>query len=85
MLTFFEKGQCWEEGIKVCKELQRVYECSYKYSKLSLMLKCNADFLDKILTQHRSDNEYFRVSFYGLDFPSFLQVKKFLKKFYTTF
>lgn len=74
MLNYFEKGQCWEEGIKVCKELQAVYESGFKYSKLSALLKRNAQLLDKIITQHRPDNEYFRVSFYGLDFPSFLQV-----------
>ncbi|UXI23320.1 elongator complex protein 4 [Sarcoptes scabiei] len=78
MLNYFEKGQCWEEGIKVCKELQAVYESGFKYSKLSALLKRNAQLLDKIITQHRPDNEYFRVSFYGLDFPSFLQNTTFI-------
>lgn len=74
MLAYFEQGQCWEEGIRVCKDLQEIYERSYKYAKLSAILKRNAQLLDKILTEHRADSEYFRVSFYGLDFPFFLQV-----------
>ncbi|KAH7639593.1 dedicator of cytokinesis protein-like protein 1 [Dermatophagoides farinae] len=78
MLNYFEKGHCWEEGIRVCKELQQVYERNFKYRKLSAILKRNAELLDKILTEHRPDNEYFRVSFYGLKFPSFLQNSTFI-------
>lgn len=78
MLGYFERGQCWEEGIKVCKDLQDIYEHNYKFAKLSAILKRNAALLDKILTQHRPENEYFRVSFYGLNFPSFLQNSTFI-------
>ncbi|KAH9422669.1 Dedicator of cytokinesis protein 3 [Dermatophagoides pteronyssinus] len=78
MLNYFEKGHCWEEGIRVCKDLQQVYERNFKYRKLSAILKRNAELLDKILTEHRPDNEYFRVSFYGMDFPSFLQNSTFI-------
>ena len=78
MLNYFEKGHCWEEGIRVCKDLQQVYERNFKYRKLSTILKRNAELLDKILTEHRPDNEYFRVSFYGMDFPSFLQNSTFI-------
>ena len=78
MLLYFEKGQCWEEGLRVCKALQDIYEHNYKFAKLSAILKRNADLLDRILSQHRSEAEYFRVSFYGLDFASFLQNSTFI-------
>lgn len=78
MLEKFEKGHCWEEGLKVCKDLQDIYEHNYKFAKLSSILKRNAQLLDKILTHHRPMCEYYRVSFFGLDFPSFLQNSTFI-------
>ena len=74
IIDYFDKGLCWEEGVKMCKELAPVYERQYSLEKLSRVLKRHADFLDKILTKLRPENEYFRVGFFGLDFPTFLQV-----------
>lgn len=79
MLDYFEKGQSWEEGIKICRDLQDIYERSFKFAKLSSVLKKYSDFLEKISTQHRADSEYFRVSFFGLEFPFFLQVNCLIK------
>lgn len=73
ILNDFEQGKCWEEAIKVCKSLQKVYESSFKLAKLSAIMKRHASLLDNILTQPRAEHEYFRVTFYGLDFPGFLQ------------
>lgn len=78
MLNLFEKGKCWEEGLKICKELEHVYVANYKYKKLSHLLQRRAKLLDNILNIKRPENEYFRVSFYGLDFPSFLQNNTFI-------
>ncbi len=74
IIDYFDRGSCWEEGVKMCKELAPVYEKSYCLEKMSRVLKTHAGFLDKILTKLRPENEYFRVGFYGLDFPTFLQV-----------
>ncbi|KAH9391162.1 Dedicator of cytokinesis protein 3 [Tyrophagus putrescentiae] len=95
ILEYFERGQCWEEGLAVCKQLAAVYEANYAYAKLAAVLKRNAHFLERILSvgnnntaspgssqqpaQHsRTDSEYFRVSFYGLGFASFLQNSTFI-------
>ncbi len=95
ILEYFERGQCWEEGLAVCKQLAAVYETNYAYAKLAAVLKRNAHFLERILSvgnnntaspgssqqpaQHsRTDSEYFRVSFYGLGFASFLQNSTFI-------
>ena len=93
ILEYFERGQCWEEGLAVCKELAAVYEANYAYAKLAAVLRRNAHFLERILSvgnntaspgsnqqpQHsRTDSEYFRVSFYGLGFASFLQNSTFI-------
>ena len=74
IIDYFDRGSCWEEGVNMCKELAPVYEKQYAIEKLSQVLKRHANFLDKILTKLRPENEYFRVGFYGLDFPTFLQV-----------
>ena len=78
IIDYFDKGSCWEEGVKVCKELAPIYERVYALEKLSRVHKRHADLLDKILTKLRPENEYFRVGFYGLDFPTFLQNRVFI-------
>ncbi|CAG2068999.1 unnamed protein product, partial [Timema podura] len=66
--------QCWEKGIPLCKELADLYECRlFDYSKLSKILRTQANFFDNILTQLRPEPEYFRVGFYGLSFPLFVR------------
>ncbi|CAG2105189.1 unnamed protein product, partial [Medioppia subpectinata] len=78
IIDYFDRGSCWEEGVAVCKELAPVYERQYSLDRLSQVLKRHANFLDKILKQLRPENEYFRVGFYGLDFPTFLQNRVFI-------
>ncbi|CAG2177256.1 unnamed protein product, partial [Oppiella nova] len=78
IIDYFDRGSCWEEGVNMCKELAPVYERQYALDKLSQVLKRHSAFLDKILTKLRPENEYFRVGFYGLDFPSFLQNRVFI-------
>ncbi len=66
----------WEKGIEQCKELAHQYEAeTFDYSQLSLILKRQADFYDCILKEMRPEPEYYRVSYFGLGFPGFLQVQ----------
>nr|CAD7460974.1 unnamed protein product [Timema tahoe] len=75
IITYFDRGKCWEKGIPLCKELADLYECRlFDYSKLSKILRTQANFFDNILTQLRPEPEYFRVGFYGLSFPLFVRV-----------
>ena len=82
VINYFDRGQCWEEGVKMCGQLQLIYQANFKYSKLSQALKRNAELLDKIITKHRSESDYFRVSFYGMRFPAFLRNSTFIFRGY---
>jgi dedicator of cytokinesis protein 1 len=65
----------WECALEVCDELRQQYEESFSYSKLPKLHRQMASFYDKILDKVRYEPEYFRVAFYGLGFPTFLQDK----------
>lgn len=76
ILENFDKGKCWEKGIPLCKELADFYETRrFDYNRLSDILKMQAQFTQKILKQIRQEPEYFRVCFYGMDFPLFVRVR----------
>lgn len=75
ILKNFDKGKCWEKGIPLCKELAEFYETKrFDFDALSEILILQAKFFQNILTQIRPEPEYFRVGFYGLEFPLFVRV-----------
>ncbi|CAL8073981.1 unnamed protein product [Orchesella dallaii] len=78
VLAYFDQGKMWEKGIKLCKELANEYERRYDYTKLSKILQMQASFYDNILVQHRPEPEYFRVGFFGKEFPPFVRNKEFI-------
>lgn len=75
IISYFDKGKCWEKGIPLCKELAMFYERKrFDYNRLSDVLIQEAKFFQNILTQLRPEPEYFRVGYYGTGFPSFVRV-----------
>ena len=79
IIGYFDRGKCWEKGIPLCKELAQFYEQRlYDFTKLSAILRRQAEFYDHILTQLRPEPEYFRVGFYGQGLPLFLRNKLFI-------
>ncbi|XP_070212219.1 dedicator of cytokinesis protein 1-like isoform X7 [Littorina saxatilis] len=79
IINYFEKGKMWEKGIELCDELAAQYkEEVFDYSSLSKIMKRQAELYDCILKQMRPEPEYFRVGYFGLGFPSFLQNKVFI-------
>ncbi|KAF8795296.1 Dedicator of cytokinesis protein 1 like protein [Argiope bruennichi] len=79
ILDYFDKGKLWESGLALCKELAVQYENEvFDYIQLSILLKRMAAFYDNIMKQVRPEPEYFRVSYYGRGFASFLQNKTFI-------
>lgn len=78
IINYFDMGKCWENGIPLIKDLASVYEMKFDYKKLSSILKTQAEFYEKILTELRPEPEYFRVGFYGQSFPLFLRNKVFV-------
>ncbi|XP_077981762.1 dedicator of cytokinesis protein 3-like isoform X1 [Glandiceps talaboti] len=76
IIELLDKGKTWEHGIPLCKELAVQYETkAFDYGKLSCVLKRQANFYDHILSIPRMDTDFYRVSFYGLNFPMFLRNK----------
>lgn len=79
IIEYFDKGKQWECAIDMCKVLAQQYENEiYDYLKLAELLKKMAQFFEKILKELRHSSEYFRVCFFGLGFPRFLQNKAFI-------
>ncbi|XP_050087293.1 dedicator of cytokinesis protein 3 isoform X2 [Anopheles aquasalis] len=79
IISYFDKGKCWEKGIPLCKELATFYERKrFDYNRLSDVLVQEAKFFQNILTQLRPEPEYFRVGYYGTGFPSFVRNKQFI-------
>ncbi|XP_052251846.1 dedicator of cytokinesis protein 1-like isoform X3 [Dreissena polymorpha] len=79
VVSYFDKGQMWEMGIELCKEIANLYEnVLFDYEKLSFILRQQAGLFEKVMKEMRPDPEYFRVGYYGNGFPSFLQNKVFI-------
>ena len=79
-LELFERGNAWERAIEVCKTLQELFIKHMEYSKWSMILRRQADLVDKITNQERYFANYYRVSFYGNGFPSRIREKSFVYK-----
>jgi len=79
IISYFDQGKMWEKGIELCKELAVQYETqTFDYVQLSLTLNKQASLYDSIMTKVRPEPEYFRVGYYGMAFPSFLQNRVFI-------
>ncbi|KAL3213749.1 hypothetical protein MRX96_035244 [Rhipicephalus microplus] len=79
ILDYFDKGKLWEAGITLSKELLAQYENeTFDYAQLSSLHARIATFYENIMRQLRPEPEYFRVAYYGRNFPAFLQNKVFV-------
>lgn len=81
IIDYFEKGQQWEEGLKVCKDLIIKYERDIlDYVQLSNLYQKMATLYDHIVKQTRIKRDYYRVAYYGKGFPAFLRNKVFIHR-----
>ncbi|XP_021369195.1 dedicator of cytokinesis protein 4-like isoform X3 [Mizuhopecten yessoensis] len=90
VIECFDKGKVWEFGIPLCKELAKFYEDRLEYRKLSQILQKQAAFFSKILDgvevaedgqkkfYPRQKPTFFRVAYYGRNFPPFVRNKAFV-------
>lgn len=77
-LASFEKVECWEKCIDVCKLLADAYENRvYNFAALADILHRRAQFTDSILRTDRIFRAYYRVRFYG-SFDDSLRDKEFV-------
>ncbi|XP_011679069.1 dedicator of cytokinesis protein 4 isoform X5 [Strongylocentrotus purpuratus] len=69
IIELVKKGQVWEYGIPLCKELAIQYESKqFDYKNLSVQLVTQAQFFENIRNQPRQPPTFFRIKFYGI-FP----------------
>ncbi|XP_015793034.1 dedicator of cytokinesis protein 2 [Tetranychus urticae] len=81
IIDYFEKGQQWEEGLKVCKDLIIKYEKDIlDYVQLSHLYQKMSTLYDHIVKQIRIKRDYYRVAYYGKGFPAFLRNKVFIHR-----
>ena len=87
-IVYFEKGAMWEKALSICKRLARQHEKeTFDYNELSRLNAKMSTYYKNIFEVEKADAEiqqkraavdYFRVAFYGLGFPHFLQNKVFV-------
>lgn len=79
ILDYLGKGQAWEISVDICRELAQQYEYrAVDYSRLSEVLTYQASLFRKIATTERVFPAYFRVAYYGEQWPQSLQQKMFV-------
>jgi dedicator of cytokinesis protein 1 len=79
IINYFDKAKMWECALEICDELRSQYaDETYNYALLSPLLQRMSSFYNSILKGVRCDPEYFRVAFFGTEFPAFLQDKAFV-------
>ena len=79
IIELFDRSNLWEYAVPLCKDLSDLYEHRiYDFNKLSDVLRKQATFYQKILSEFRPEPEYFRVGFFGLSYPLFVRNKEFI-------
>ncbi|KAK0524071.1 Deoxycytidine kinase 1 [Tilletia horrida] len=79
ILDYLGRGQAWEISIDICRELAQQYEYrSVNYPRLAEVLQHQASLFQRIATTERVFPAYFRVAYYGQQWPASLQQKIFV-------
>ena len=79
ILDYLSKGEAWEISIDICRELAQQYEYrSANYARLSELLIHQASLYQKVAIQERAFPAYFRVAYYGEQWPVSLQSQMFV-------
>lgn len=79
ILDYLGRGQAWEISIDICRELAQQYEYrSVNYPRLAEVLQHQASLFQRIATTERVFPAYFKVAYYGQQWPASLQQKIFV-------
>nr|CDI52117.1 related to dedicator of cytokinesis protein 3 [Melanopsichium pennsylvanicum 4] len=79
ILDYLSKGQAWEISVDICRELAQQYEYrSVNYVRLAEVLQHQAKLYQRIAMEERAFPGYFRVAYYGQEWPPSLQNKMFV-------
>lgn len=81
IIEYFEKGEQWEEGIRVCEDLVHKYKRDLiDYQRTADTLLKQSVFYQNIVTKDRYFCGYYRVSYIGEGFPEFIRNKVFVHR-----
>lgn len=79
ILDYLGKGKAWEISVDICRELAQQYEYrSVDYVRLAEVLQHQAKLYQMIASEERAFSAYFRVAYYGQQWPASLQDKMFV-------
>lgn len=79
ILDYLGKGEAWEISVDICRDLAQQYEYrAVDYSRLAEVLEYQSTLFRKISSTERSFPSYFRVAYYGEQWPRSLQQKMFV-------
>lgn len=79
ILDYLGKGQAWEISVDICRELAQQYEFrSVNYVRLGEVLHHQAKLYQRIATEERAFPSYFRVAYYGQEWPPSLRDRMFV-------
>ncbi|CAO1614916.1 unnamed protein product [Sympodiomycopsis kandeliae] len=79
ILEYLGKGEAWEISVDICRDLAQQYEYrAVDYTRLAEVLDYQSTLFRKIATIERSFPSYFRVAYYGEQWPRSIQQKMFV-------
>eukprot|EP01104_Vermistella_antarctica_P007977 TRINITY_DN1983_c0_g1_i1.p1 TRINITY_DN1983_c0_g1~~TRINITY_DN1983_c0_g1_i1.p1 ORF type:complete len:1550 (-),score=477.61 TRINITY_DN1983_c0_g1_i1:103-4533(-) len=79
IIEYFEQAKLFEKAIDLLRVLAYQYEtCTYDYERLADTLEQTARLYRAAIKEHRFYPEYFRVGYYGQDFPPNIKGREFI-------
>lgn len=77
-INFFIRGEYYEKGIALVRELSDQLLLRYDYVMVAKYLELEASLYERVMKESRLVKEYFRVGYYGKGFPSTVQGKEYI-------
>ncbi|GAA5899842.1 hypothetical protein JCM8208_004581 [Rhodotorula glutinis] len=78
ILEHLGKGQAYETAIDLVRELELEYERTFNYPRLAELLHLKAELYAHIAEADRQFGAFFRVAFFGSQWPSSISGKQFI-------
>lgn len=78
IILLLEKGLYWESAAKLCQEWMLFEKSHCEFREIARLLDRESELYKKIVIENRFSPSYFRVGFYGLDWPAMLRNQQFV-------
>ncbi|GEM10501.1 dedicatorof cytokinesis 3/4/5 [Rhodotorula toruloides] len=81
IIEHLTRGKAWEAAIELATELEKQYEGKmFDYLKLTDVLRIKADLFAQIAKSERQFSSYYRVAYYGSQWPTSVTGKQFVHR-----